>query len=191
MTDERNPDPLESPAQGEAEAVHEEAARISAAGEQESTEGILDELAKLKASVEDVEVGGIEELEAIAEREEAGVWSPWPVIAGARVLVAHLSAASDRQQELDAAYRKRFKIAPGVELQKNVREAIFRESFFGTVVRDWSGMRLSRTSPDELPFNLANYRRLVKLRQFRGWVFVQATDQERFRVESAEALRGN
>lgn len=160
-------------------------AAVAAVSTDEPTD-ILDELAKLREPATPA-ASDLRTLLAAAELEELGVWEHWPELEGAEFLIAHLGASNDKRQRLEERFREKHQVTDPV-LPPVIREALFRESFYGTVIKGWRGVVL-----DGKPFEFseANCRTLLRVRTFRSWIFRKASDVERFRSQRAEAVRGN
>jgi len=160
-------------------------AAVAAAPASEPTD-ILDEIAKLREAPA-VPFRDFGDAITSAELEDLGVWQRWPDIEEGEFLIAHMSASHEKRQALEERFREKHKIDEPV-LPPNVREALFRESFFGTVVKGWRNVK---RNGQPFEFNAENYRTAIRVRSFRQWVFKTATDAERFRAKRDEALRGN
>lgn len=171
----------------EVEAIAAET-ETPAASEQERSE-FFDELAEvMDALEEDVRFEDIDDLFESEEAEHEGRWFPWPAMPGMEIHIAHFSSCMDRRNELEEKLRKRKGIAPGVPLSDKVSEQLWRESFFGTVVRGWRG---AKRGGYEFVFNLQNFRKMQGSRYFRGFVMKKSKDAENFRAQRVEEISGN
>lgn len=149
---------------------------------------LLDELAKLQAESAEETFADISELFETEHREQLGVWIDWPAVPGARVHIAHFSACADKREELERRFRERHQVATETPLSRRVSEALWRECFFGTVVKGWSGLLKAGQA---FEFNERNFRELIQVRRFRAFVRDKSTAAEAFRAKREEGLRGN
>lgn len=120
--------------------------------------------------------------------EQLGVWRPIPFLKGAEIMIAHQTTAADKREQLEAKFREKYKLPQGEALTAKQREVIWRESYCGTVVRDWRGIVLDGKP---LEFSPTSFRSLMTSRRFRQFVIQSALDAEAFRAERDGALRGN
>lgn len=183
MTDERD-DVVATLESAEAEAP----TPAAPAAEPDSTEAFLEELAALEADLEEQVTDDLDGVAKIEEAEKSGRLFDWPTLRGAKVKIAHFSAAIDAKARLEELYRKKKTLLPSVALPSKVEERLWEEAMFATVVLGWSGMKKGGY---EMPFNLANYRFAMRLRRFRSFVLSKARDAQNFRDASTQELSGN
>lgn len=149
---------------------------------------LLEELAALDLLQEDKPFADLDELFGAEHAEKLGREFDWPAMPGAKLQIAHFSAAIDKKNELEDRYRRRKNKLPGERLAARVEERIWEEAMLGTVVKGWSGLRRGGY---DYPFTEANYRALMRVRRFRSAVLEIARDSDRFRERADEDLRGN
>lgn len=128
------------------------------------------------------------ELFASEELEQSGVWRPVPWRPTAKVLIAHQTRALEKRERLELQFREKHQIPLGQALSAKVREAIWRESFYKTVVGDWEGFVLGGVS---VPFTADNLRKYMTSRRFRQFVLGESNNAETFRADREKSLRGN
>lgn len=128
----------------------------------------------------------LDELFAVEDREQRGVWERWPSTTDAEVLIAHVTAAAEKREQLETRIREKHKIPDGKPLSRNLNEALWRASYFGTVVKGWRGSFFNGRE-----FNEANFRAAMGSRQFRFFIQKNAMNAERFRIARVERLSGN
>jgi hypothetical protein len=121
-------------------------------------------------------------------REQLGVWRPVPFLRGAEVLIAHQSLCLEKRETLEARFREKYKIPVDQPITGKAREAIMRESFFGTAAKDWRGVVLDG---QELPFTAEHFRKYMTVRRFRIFISTASLDAEAFRADRDGKLRGN
>lgn len=120
--------------------------------------------------------------------EQTGVWRPCPWRKGAEILIAHQTLAIEKRERLEVKFRELHHIPLGQPLAGKGREAVWRESFYGTVIRDWRGFVLDGQA---VPFTAENLRRYMNIRRFRQFVLAESNNAETFRADREKALRGN
>lgn len=149
----------------------------------------LRELDEIDSKPDDVPFENLDEMLATEKAEREGLWVDWPACKGARILLAHTSAASEKMDELERKYRAKGKRPPSEPLPIAVRARIVEEALFGAVVKDWSGIARGGFT---LPFNRENFKWLMKEnRWFRTFIFQASGDSDKFRQRAMEELRGN
>lgn len=128
------------------------------------------------------------ELFASEELEQSGVWRPVPWRPSARTLIAHQTRSIEKRDRLELAFREKNKIPLGQPLSAKVREAIWRESFYKTVVNGWEGYVMGG---EAVPFTAENFRKYMTSRRYRQYVMSESNNAETFRAARAADLRGN
>lgn len=120
--------------------------------------------------------------------EQLGVWRPIPFLKGAEIMIAHQTASAEKREQLESKFREKYKVPQGQALTAKQREVIWREAYYGTVVRDWKGIVLHGKP---LECTAPGFRTLMTSRRFRQFVIQAALDAEAFRADRDGALRGN
>lgn len=120
--------------------------------------------------------------------EQLGVFRPIPFLKGAEIMIAHQTVAAEKREQLETKFREKYKLPQAEALTARQREVIWREAYYGTVVRDWKGIVLDGTP---MEFSPANFRTLMTSRRFRQFVISASLDAEAFRADRDGALRGN
>ncbi len=128
------------------------------------------------------------ELFASEQLEQSGVWRPVPWRPSARTLIAHQTRSTEKRERLEMQFREKHKIPLGQPLSAKVREALWRESFYKTVINGWEGYVLGGES---VPFNAENLRKYMQSRRYRQYVLSESNNAETFRAARAADLRGN
>ena len=146
------------------------------------------ELAQLREFADQRGFADVSELLASEQLEQEGVWRPIPLFRGAEIRICHQTTAAEKREQLEAKFRERYSIPLNTPLTARQREAIWREAYFGTVIRDWRGVLLNGKP---LEFTAENCRLLMKSRRFRLFVLQESNSFETFRSEREQALRGN
>lgn len=151
-------------------------------------ESFLEELAALEAELEGEPFEDLRDLLDTDHAETLGLTFDWPAMPGAKVTIAHMSAAVAKKTQLETKYRSKHRKLPQDSLPSNVEERLWHEAMYGTVVKGWSGLKL-----DGKPFGftLDNYRTLMKIRRFRAFVIEKSRDADAFRSRADEEIRGN
>lgn len=172
-----------------AEAVAAVAAAAADGGATEVGDDFFEELAELQrqGSSEKSFVDGRALLET-EHLEQLGVWRDIPFLAGAALLIAHMTVAAEKRESLEAKFREKYKVPIDQPITGKSREAIWREAYYGTVVKDWRGVTLDGNVFD---FTAENFRTLMTSRRFRQFIIQASTDAEAFRAERVGKLRGN
>lgn len=128
------------------------------------------------------------ELFASEQLEQSGVPRPVPWRPSARTMIAHQTRSTEKRERLELAFREKHKIPLGQPLSAKVREALWRESFYGTVVVGWEGYVLHG---EPVPFTAENLRLYMKSRRYRQYVLSESNNAETFRAARTADLRGN
>jgi hypothetical protein len=132
--------------------------------------------------------GDLEELFEAEEREVLGLEFEWPLFPGSSVTIAHVTAMTEKRNELESEWRAKHEWELPKPLPPRVDEQLVRLSMFGTVIKRWSGIPLGGKP---LPFGRETFLKLIATRHFREFFLPIARSAARFREKTQEAVEGN